>query len=296
MKASSGNSAAFTFVDAHHHLWDLEAHHYAWLEGEGEAGTTGWLGDYAEIRRSYLAEEFISEAKACGMVKSVHVQANWSEPDTAGETRWLQKIADQHGIPNGIVGEVDLRSPDAGRELERHLECANFRGVRMLPMSGIVIDPAFQRGFAELGRRNLSYELNTRVPYMMEGVKLACKFPETLIIVGNTGNPLRRTDSYFEEWRRQMAGLAALPNVVVKISGLGMSDHRWSAASIRRWVLSTIDLFGPERCMFATNWPVDGLYSSYAQLIEAYRELTASFSPDEKEAMFRLNAERYYRI
>jgi len=296
MHAPETDKESVAFVDAHHHLWDLRSHKYEWLEGEGDPKETAWLGDYSQIRRSYLLEEFLRDASPSGLAKSVHVQAKWGGPDLAGETRWLQGLADRYGFPQGIVAEVDLRASDAERQLERHAECPNFRGVRMLPMAGLVTDMAFRRGMAALSRRKLCYDLNTRVPWMAEGVDLARRFADTTILVCNTGNPMARTEDYFQEWRKEMVALSALPNVVVKISGLGMSDHAWTVDSIRRWILTAIDLFGTERSVFASNWPVDGLFSTYGRLIDAYRTITTSFSPSQRKAMFCVNAERYYRI
>ena len=93
-----------------------------------------------------------------------------------------------------------------------------------------------------------------------------------------------------------MATLAEAPNVACKISGLGMTDHSWTTESIRPWVLACIEVFGVERCMFGSNWPVDSLYSSYRTMLDAYREITADFSAEERAALFQTNAERYYRV
>lgn len=296
MDAPKGSASNIPFVDAHHHLWDLERHKYSWLEGGGDPATTAWIGDYSAIRQSYLVEDYLRDAEGCGLIKSIHVQAGWSESDPVGETRWLQQLADHHGFPNGIVAEVDLTAPGAEQQLDRHMEYQNFRGVRMMPMAGLVVESAFRRGFSALAQRNLSYDFNTRVPYMAEGAELARKFPNTVIVVNNTGNPLEDTDEYFDEWRKEMFCLARFPNIVVKISGLGMGTHEWTTDSIRQWILTTIDLFGTNRCMFATNWPVDRLYSTYQQLIQAYRVLTSSFSLAEQLVLFSSNAEQYYRV
>lgn len=295
-KTRRGVTDAFPFVDAHHHLWDLDLHRYPWLELDGDPQTTDWIGNYSNIRRSYLIDEYISEATPCGLYKSVHVQAGWGGKNTIGETKWLQNIANRYGVPNAIVAEVDLRSDNVTRQLESHAEFKNFRGARMLPMKGLVESKAFRRGFVALAKMRLSYDLNTRVPHMVEGYNLACGFPDTLIVVGNTGNPMERSKAYFTAWRKEMASLASAPNVVIKISGLGMSDHTWSIESIRPWILTAIELFGPSRVMFATNWPVDRLYSSYDSLLGAYHQLTDSFSDQERAEMFYHNAEKYYRI
>src|SRR5690606_36444085 len=155
------------------------------------------------IRRSYLVEDYLRDVEGCGLIKSVHVQAGWSEPDPVGETRWLQQLADRHGFPNGIVAEVDLTAPGVEQQLDRHMEYKNFRGVRMMLLDGLVVQPAFRRGFSALARHNLSYDFNTRVPYMAEGGALAREFPNTVIVVNNTGNPLEDTDEYFDEWRKE---------------------------------------------------------------------------------------------
>lgn len=284
------------FVDCHHHLWDLNAFRYPWLEGEGDAAYTAWLGDYRAIRRSYLIEDYLRDAEGSGLTKSVHIESGWTGPDLAGETRWLQGLAERFGFPNGIVAGIDLRAADAEQQLDHHAESPNFRGVRMRQMEGLVEDPEFLRGFHSLSARGLTYDLNTRVPHTGECMELARRFPDTVILICNTGNPMERGDGYFQEWRKEMAELAAFPNVVVKISGLGMSDHKWTVESIRRWVLTAIDLFGPSRSMFASNWPADGLYGSYRHTIDAYHMLTVNYSLSERIAMFSGNAERFYRI
>lgn len=284
------------FVDAHHHLWDLHANRYAWLAGDGVPETTAWLGDYAPIRRPYGIDQFLADAAGTGLVKSVHVQAGWTGGDPVGETRWLQAIADERGFPHAIVADVDLREPDAEANLERHAECPNLRGVRMLAMSGLVDDPAFRRGFRALARRGLSYDLNTTPATFDEARRLARAFHDTTMILGNAGNPRGTGEEAFRTWRAGMTSLAQEPNVVVKISGLGMNDHRWTVDSLRPVILSLIEIFGVDRCMLGSNWPVDGLYSSYAELIDAYRVITGGMSDDERTRLFRGNAERCYRI
>ena len=296
IETEHGGTNAYPFIDAHHHLWDLDKHEYSWLEGDGDPQTTDWIGNYALIRRSYLIEEYLDEAKPSGLYKSVHVQAGWSGKNTIGETKWLQEIASSYGMPNGIVAQVDLQSDNAPRQLESHAEFPNFRGVRMLPMKDLVGTKAFRKGFEALAKMELSYDLNTRVPHMAEGYSLARDFPETLIVVGNMGNPMERSEEYFSAWREEMVLLASASNIVLKISSLGMSDHAWSIESIRPWILTAIEMFGPDRVMFATNWPVDRLYSSYNSLLGAYHQLTDTFSDQERAEMFYLNAENYYRI
>jgi predicted TIM-barrel fold metal-dependent hydrolase len=289
-------AAPLDFVDTHHHLWDLGRFHYDWLSGEGWPGHTALLGDYSSIRRDYLVEELLAEFATANVVKSVHVEAAYAGPDPVEETEWLQQVADRHDFPHALVIFCDIEAEDADAQLDRHCACDNVRGVRIRAHPEDVTVPAFRTAFAALGRRNLSYEQNASPGNLVSGRDLARDFPETQIILGHTGFPLERTDEYFRRWRTEMAQLAEAPNVAVKISGLGMVDNAWTVDSIRPWVLSTIEIFGVDRCMFGTNWPVDKLFSSYADLVAAYTEIIADFSRDEQEQLFSRNAERYYRI
>src|SRR6202011_3325122 len=108
--------------------------------------------------------------------------------------------------------------------------------------------------------------------------------------------PRRRDRDYFEHWRKCLGQLAAVPNIVIKISGLGMGDHGWTVDSLRPWVLACIDAFGVERAFFGTNWPVDRLYSSYGDLVEAYAQIIADFSIAEQRLLFSENAKRIFKL
>src|SRR5207253_2661593 len=126
--------------------------------------------------------------------------------------------------------------------------------------------------------------------------RLARDFPDLQLFLGHTGVPEERDDEYFAFWRKSIAEVAAFPNVAIKISGLGMRDRSWTLSSIRPWVLAAIEAFGPDRCMFGTNWPVDRLFSDLATLVDAYRQIISGFSDGEQAALLRRNAERYYWI
>ena len=131
---------------------------------------------------------------------------------------------------------------------------------------------------------------------MADAAELARRFPDVVYCVDHAGFPRRRDRDYFEEWRAGMRKLAAVENTVVKISGLGMGDHRWTVESLRPWVLECIDAWGPSRAFFGTNWPVDRLYSSYGDVVDAYRELVAGFSSSEQRALLSENANRVFRL
>jgi predicted TIM-barrel fold metal-dependent hydrolase len=282
-------------VDAHHHLWDLGQHGYPWLASGGDPGTTAWLGDYAAIRRSYRLPDYLRDVAGLGLTKSVHVEASWGGRTSYGETAWIQSIADDHGFPQAIVAAVDLRAADAEAQIERHAQSPNLRGIRMTQMGELVSRADFRRGFAVLATRGLSYDLNIRYEDVRHALALADAFPDTPILVDNMANPASLDADYFARWRRAMRELAAAPNVAMKISGLGMADHGWTIERIRPWILAAVDLFGPSRCMFGSNWPVDSLYGSYSELVGAFRTVIADLDLPSQTAILRTTAERLYR-
>ncbi|WP_137113380.1 amidohydrolase family protein [Mesorhizobium sp. GR13] len=287
---------AFEFVDVHHHLWDLSRLHYAWLTDKPFEGHPS--GDYSSIMKDYLITDLQKEGKPVNLIKSVHIETADGETDPVRETEWLQEVADKHGMPNGIISRGDLMADNPAAELERHMQFANFRGVRMLSFMGLdfLDDQKFRRGFNELQKRDLIYDMDAGWPQMGKAYDLARAFPRATIILGHCGFPRELNVPYFNEWRKGIRHLAQAPNVACKLSGLLMVDHNWTVDSIRPWIETCIESFGPERCMFATNWPLDGLHGDYVSLINAYREIVKHYSEDEQRSMFVTAAEGWYRI
>lgn len=286
----------FAFVDAHHHLWDHSQLHYAWLTDNVIHDHP--IGDYSAIMGNYLMSDMVAEAKGCGLIKSVHLDAADGETDSVRETAWLQDVGETVGLPNAIIARVDLSADDAPAQLDRHMAYGNFRGVRMLSYMGrdFLDDPAFRRGFDALQARDLVYDMDANYQQFEQARDLAAAFPRATIVLGHCGFPRERTIEYFHAWRKGLTRLAEAPNVAVKLSGLGMSDHNWRVESIRPWIETCIESFGPSRAMFASNWPVDKLFSDYRTLIDAYRAIAAPFSADEQRQLFRSTAEGWYRI
>ena len=133
---------------------------------------------------------------------------------------------------------------------------------------------------------------------MLNGRAVAAANPGVAVIRGHAGFPVQRDDDYFQQWKSEISQLAEVEHVAAKVSGFGMADNRWTIGSIRPWVLHMIEAFGPSRIMFGTNWPVDILYATYLEQVDAYRSIIAEagFSRDEQEDMLYRNAERFYRI
>ena len=294
-------------VDPHIHLWDLRTHCYPWLEKPG----VSFVGDARELQHDYLLDHLLADAQDIEVLKVVHVEANHDPADPVEETRWLQQIADAdgaRGMPNAIVAGIDLAAPDAPAVLEAHASFANTRGVRQILNvhrdklfdyvgRHFMREPLWQERFALLRRYGLSFDLQLYPSQMDEAVALARAHPDTQFVLNHAGMFVDRDSvAGYRAWRDGLRVLAACPNVAVKISGLSMFDHHWTVESLRPYVLETLDAFGVERAMFASNFPVDRLFGSYSALWHAYAAIVAGASETERSALFRHNAERIYRI
>ena len=194
------------------------------------------------------------------------------------------------------MAEVHLALPDAQAIIEKHMHFRNMRGVRDFGEGEYLVDPAWRRGFAHLQEHGLVYCVDPRPETMAQIKDLAAAFPDTIISLDHAGFPLRRDDDYMAFWRAEMRSLAEAPNVIVKVSALGMGDPRWTVDSMRPLVLHCLEAFGVERTVFGTNWPVDRLFSSYPDVVNAYARIIAGLTPAEQTALFSGNAERYFRI
>jgi predicted TIM-barrel fold metal-dependent hydrolase len=288
--------ADIPFVDTHFHLHDLKRPElrYSWLEPDA---VHGFLGNIDALKaQHYWIEDYIAEIRFANVAKAIHVQAALGTPDPVNETRWLQAFADRTGYPHGIVAECHLARPDAEAVLDRHMQYANVRGIRDFGEGRYLVDPAWRAGFKFLARHNLVSCIDTRIQFFDDLLDLAAAFPNILICVDHCAIPEARDEAYFRRWSDAMRKLARADNVTMKISGLGMMDRRWTIDSLRPWVLGSIDAFGTGRVVFGTNWPVDRMFSSYPDLINAYAAIIAGFSRDEQTAMFSGNAEKLFRI
>jgi predicted TIM-barrel fold metal-dependent hydrolase len=293
-------------IDPHHHLWDLGRNKYPWLQERLLAPRLE--GDIRPIAEDYLLKDYLMDVRNQNIVKSVHVECGWDPSNPVGETEWLQRIADKHGFPHGIVARATLDAPDVEPVLEGHTRYENVRGIRHAvnwhpdPAKTYVNRPdlirtdAWRRGFGLLRHFGLSFDLQLYPAQMADAATLAHTYPDVLIILNHAGMPVDRNEEGIRLWRRGMRQLATAANVVVKISGLGTVDPNWTVESIRPFVLQTIEAFGVSRCMFASNFPVDKLYTDFDTLYGAFREITATLSAEERRMLFHDNAARYYRL
>ena len=292
-------------IDAHHHTWDRTVFPYSWMDDPHP------VGDISDLKKNYLIEDLLEDAKDLDLIKSVHIQCGGGKDSPVEESKWLQSLADgenSKGFPHGIVAYSDFLDPNAEQEIEMHCEYKNTRGIRYLlnfdpenkincfAHKEVLTDTTFISNYALLDKYNLSFDMHLWWTQYAHAHNLIKNYPNTLNIINHAGTPRKRDSQYLSNWRNGLKLLAENSNTVIKISGLGMFDQQWTTESIRPLVMDCIEIFGVDRSFFSTNFPVDKLFSSYKKVWDAYFEITNDFSLDEKEKLFYKNAEKYYRI
>ncbi|HEU5442421.1 MAG TPA: amidohydrolase family protein [Steroidobacteraceae bacterium] len=295
-------------VDSHVHLWDLTRIRYPWLTPPLPAGITG---DVSPIARDYLLDDYLADASAPGVparvTKIVHVEAGADPADSLAETRWLQSVADQRGFPQAIIAHAELEKPTAAALLAEHAAHRNVRGIRQIinwhpdpaktyTPRDLLADESWHQGFAQLAPHGLSFDLQIYPAQMPAAARLAARHPDIPLILNHTGMPVDKDAAGIDAWRAGLRALAARPNISVKVSGLAMLDWQWSRESLRPFVLETLEIFGADRVMIASNFPVDRLFGSFASFYGAYHSLLGGASEEERTKLFARNAERIYRI
>ena len=290
-------------IDTHHHIWRRAD--VAWL---ADPPIPRMFGDYFGLRRDYPVEEFMHDLQPDGVVKSVHVTAMWGLDRALDESRWLQETADKHGFPHGIVFQVDLADPDVEARLKAHKQFPNVRGVRQMlywdplpvrqavPRPDYCNDPDFRRGFALLEKYDLSFELQVYAPQAAYAAELIKAFPNVRMILVHAGMLTDRTQTAIDQWRSALTTMAASPNLHVKLSGLGMYSGGIDHAQVRQVIRDTIQIFGTERTIYGSNFPLEKLYASYPDFFAHYRKVLSEYSEAEQRAVFHDNAVKFYRL
>ena len=297
---------AVTLIDAHHHLWDLQENYYPWLSDKPDEHF--FLGEHGALKRDYMPDDYRHDAKHHNVLMTVHCEAEWDRDDQVGETLWLTEINAVHGFPNAVVAHAWFDTPNSEEVLAAHAAFPLVRGIRSKPLTsvsphtmtpgakGTMQDEHWLRGFARLERHGFSWDLRVPSWHLREAAAVASAFPRTPIVLNHTGFPWDRSEEGLAEWRRNMEAIAREPNVHLKASEFGLRDEPWDFESNRRIVLDAISIFGIERCMFATNFPVAGLRVDYDTLVSSVSRMLVGFSDDERDGFFFRNAITFYRL
>lgn len=280
-------------VDAHVHLWDLDVLPYPWLDDPG----------CEPLRAAYLPDDLRADSDGLDVAATVHVQAEMSHDlDPVAETRWLAEL-DAH-VPTVCVGYADLRRRDLDDVLARHQEYAFFRGVRQeawfdpsstradVPRENLLDDPRWIRGLGRPAARGLSFDLLVWDHQLGQAATIFRELPELTVVLEHLGVP--PAAPYLDRWRQGLRDFARqVPSSRLKLSALGMAG---GCDVARPLIREAIEIFGPDRCLFASNFPVERPSMTYHDVWATYDAVTADLSPSEREALFYGTATRVYRI
>lgn len=290
-------------IDAHHHIWrqaDLP-----WLLGPEQPRI---FGPYAAIKRDYLIEEYLQDISGLGIDKSVYVQANWAPNWFADEVAWVQSVADEHGWPHGIVGYADFTVDDVRPQLDRLETYPLMRGLRQqlhwhenplyrfAARPDLATDPTVQKNVARLVDYGWSFDLQVFAPQMAGAAQLAEACPGVTFVLQHAGMLEDTSAAGRKAWRAGMKRLAAQDNVVSKLSGFGTFIHRNDPDFIAEMITATVNIFGAERCLFGSNFPIEKIWTTYADLLTAFRDGAASLTKARQAAIFNDTAARVYRL
>jgi predicted TIM-barrel fold metal-dependent hydrolase len=293
-------------VDAHHHLWDLDRNYYPWLADRPEEHF--FLGDYSALRCDFMPEDYRRATAGYDVVATVHVEAEWDRDDQVGETRWLHEVAAETGMPNAVVGHAWLANRNCESVLAGHAGFPLMRGIRSKPVTaqhpdrlerggpGTMQDPNWRAGFALLRQYGLTYDLRVPFWHLPEAAEIAELFPETPMVLNHTGFPWDRSEAGLQAWHKAMRTIAEAPHVWLKISELGLRDDPWKLESNRRVVLEAIEIFGIDRCMFASNLPVCTLRADFPTIVDGILAMVSDFPREDQEKLFSRNAATFYRL
>ncbi len=273
-------------IDAHHHLWRFNSADYGWMDDSMQV-----------LKRDYLPQELESEIAGAGVSGTVVVQAR----QILDETRWLLDLADAHPFIRGVVGWVDLQSPDLDEQLEEFSNCPKFVGVRHVihdePDDGFMLRPAFLKGIEKLGSHDLTYDLLLFPKHLERAIELVSMFPEQWFVLDHISKPFIKS-GILQPWKDDIGALAAQPNVWCKISGMVTeADHAgWKYQDLVPYMDVVVEVFGTDRIMLGSDWPVCRLSGEYLEVMGISLDYFTHFRPEDKEKIYHQNAVDFYKL
>ncbi|KAI2693693.1 amidohydrolase [Pseudomonas sp. TNT3] len=291
-------------IDAHHHFWDPAINDHPWLAPE--ANIAFRYGDYSAIKRRYFPDDYFADAGPHHVVQTVYIETEWNPQDPIGETRFIEGLAARYGVPNAIVAQAWLDHPDAIAVLTEQAAFKCVRSVRHKPggptmpeqvghVRSLMSDERWRRGYAALEGLGLHFDLQSPWWNLHEAERLVRDFPRTTLILNHAGLPNDRSAEGLAGWRLAMSRLAQWPNVQVKVSGLGQAGQPWRAKDNAWIVREVIAMFGTDRVMFASNFPVDSLCGSFDDIYSGFKSIVADLPSADQQRLFYSNAQRVYR-
>ena len=291
-------------IDAHHHLWDLGRFPYAWL---APGSPPRPFGDHGALKRSYLLADYATDIADAGIVGSVFVEAN-AGAQAAAEIEWVEEIAGDARLPSVAVGHLDLRRPDVASILSQFQRSSRMRGIRMslcwdertqwrfIDRPDVMLTKEFRAGLSTLTRLGLVFDVLVVPGQLTQLAQLASDNPDQTIVIDHMGTPWFETAEDRQAWQNGMRQCARCMNIAVKISGLWTLDRQWRPEIIDGPVRFVVELFGPGRCLWGSNLPVEKLMCSVHEQIASLEEVLSPLAEDDRNLIFHGTATRVYRI
>lgn len=273
-------------IDAHHHLWQYTPREYGWINDQ-----------MGVLRRDFLSEDLKPLLDRAGIGGAVLVQAR----QTLEETEWMLQQAEEASWIRGVVGWAPIATPEFPEMLERLGKKPKLKGLRHLiqdePDDAFILDPAFNRGMRALRDSGLVYDIMVLVRQLGPTLSFVDTHPDQLFVLDHCAKPVIRKGER-EPWAGYMRELARRPNLVCKISGLATEAdwQQWTPAALEPYWQVALEAFGPERLLFASDWPVSLLATSYQRWVDTVAEWTAPLSTSERDAIWGGNAVRVYSL
>jgi len=291
-------------VDCHHHIW--RRNDMPWLSGPMVPRI---FGPYEPIQRDYLIEEYVSDATSAGIGGSVYVQPNWPLDKVVDEVRWVEEVHRATGWPMAMIGSADLFSDTAVEVMTRQKELSPLlRGTRLqlhwhereefrfAAGPDRMKDPVFRQNIAALKDLDWLFELQVFAGQMHDAAALVADNPDTTFVLIHAGMLVDRDPETVRQWRTGMSALAEHPNVMVKLTGQGTFVHRVDPELLRFIATEVVEMFGPERAMFGTNFPVEKLWTTMPLLVEAWKDALAGLPIRDQAGIFAGNTRRVYGL
>lgn len=273
-------------IDSHQHFWRYSPTEHTWMSDAMSA-----------IRRDFLPEDLRPLLAGLHFDGCIAVQARQS----LEETRWLLELAVTFPFIKGVVGWVDLRSPELPAQLEQFASHPKFVGVRHVvqdePDDAFMLRPEFRRGIAQLRQFNLTYDLLLFPRHIPVAVRLVEEFPDQPFVLDHIAKPLI-AQGVISAWRQDMQRLARFPNVHCKLSGMVTEAkwQQWQPADFRPYLDTVVEAFGPGRLMIGSDWPVCILSSEYAATMQLTLDYLQQFSGEDQASILGDNCARVYGI
>ncbi len=276
-------------IDSHQHFWDrsLKQFDNSWQENEG----------LEKICRSFLPEDLEPHLKSAGVDKTIFVQTQHN----VEENRWVLGLAEQHDWIAGVVGWVDLSSPECESQIEEFKEHPKFVGVRHVVQDeaddDFIVRDDVARGLRVLEKHDVPYDLLFFVKHLKHAASVAERFPKLRLVINHLAKPEIK-DGKMEGWLEHFVAAAKFPNVCCKISGMVTEADwsHWSPADLKPYIDAALENFGPARCMFGSDWPVCELAASYQHVFDAMVECIGGVSEGERAQILGGTAQSFYRL